>query len=125
MADNQSTDTRPRAGLPPEPNRAAAAVQAVIVGFDRVGKTGQHRIGGEYPRRMLVEIHGANDPTRDPRFLGDPPERLRNGTCSFCGRPWVGHWDQDREEYVDGRDWHRLDRNPDGFYSDDIPAVTR
>jgi hypothetical protein len=145
MADTQSTgDTQPstlspetrtavevlpllaRTDIQPAPNPAQAAVQAVTDAFDRVGRT-----GGEYPtHRLLVEIHGDDDPTRNPRFLGEPPESEQDGTCSYCGDPYDLHWDQDSEQYLSGREWHRGDCRDRtggglGFYADEIPAVTR
>lgn len=113
-----SPDIQPVAAVLP----AVAAVQKVTAGFDRVGLAGR-------PQRMCVEINGADDPTLDPRFLGEAPEEDPDGTCSYCGDPYFMHWDSDREEYLSGREWHRRDcrerAGDDGFYSDEIPAVTR
>ena len=121
MANTQSTDQRPVPVLSPRPLSAVdAAVRAVVDGFDRVGRVGA-------PRRMCVEIHGDQDPTRDVNFLGDAPEpdQEKNDTCTMCGEPYDLHWDNDSELHLSGREWHRLDRNPNGYYSDEITAVAR
>jgi hypothetical protein len=66
-----------------------------------------------------------HDPALDPDFLGDPPVAETDGSCSFCGDPYGEHWDQDAEQYIDGRAWHRRDHDGQGFYADEIPAVQR
>lgn len=83
-------------------------------------------IGGGNNRCPLPAGHnGQCDPAPDPDFLGDPPEREADGTCSFCGDEWDKHWDSDAQEWMDGREWHRRDREGNGFYADEIPAVQR
>lgn len=77
-------------------------------------------------KTVVVELRPGIDPTLNPRFLGERPVEDPDGTCSFCGDPFGEHWDQDTEQYLDGDEWHRRDYiGGDGFYSDEIPAVTR
>lgn len=67
------------------------------------------------------------DVNNDPLFVGDPPERVRNGGCSRCDRPWMSHWDEDAREWVTPRKFHRRDTRTGelGFYSDEVTEVTQ
>lgn len=83
------------------------------------------KVTGDADGNVLVDIdmyrERRRDVTKDPRFLGDPPEKTPGGGCSRCKRRWIGH-------YLDGvsvsaRVAHRFDVPLGGFYSDECGEV--
>lgn len=63
------------------------------------------------------------DVNNDPRFLGDPPQRLGNGGCSRCDDRWLGHVLNGVD--VSARVFHRFDIPEGGIYADETEEWQR